>query len=107
MDAEKRFEQLVQSLSVSELIVAGQMFGKKCLKISGKAFLSLHGELLIFKLTGDAHRKALAFAGAALWDHSGKGRPMKEWVAIPAVSLSAAQVKTLAANAQDYVAAGT
>ena len=39
---------------------------------------------VVFKLTGTHHQKALALKGATLWDPSAKGRPMNEWVALPA-----------------------
>jgi hypothetical protein len=60
-----------------------QMFGKPCFKINGKAFISFFENELVCKLTGDAHKKALALKGAKLFDPSGKGRAMKEWVQIP------------------------
>jgi hypothetical protein len=60
-----------------------QMFGKPCLKINGKAFASFFQDEMVFKLTGDDHQLALAIKGAKLFDPSGKGRAMKEWVQIP------------------------
>jgi hypothetical protein len=36
-----------------------------------------------FKLSPDAHAEAFGLAGAELFDPSGKGRPMKEWVQVP------------------------
>jgi hypothetical protein len=63
----------------------GAMFGKRALKIHGKAFACLKGDLLAFRL-GDgtpAHAEALALSGAELFDPSGKHRPFKDWVAIP------------------------
>lgn len=65
---------------------AGAMFGKRALKAHGKAFACLKGDLLAFRL-GDgtpAHTEALALTGAELFDPSGKHRPFKDWVAIPA-----------------------
>lgn len=82
-DAISEYEKLVQSLTKTGGIDAGQMFGKPCLKIRGKAFMAQHKESVIFKLAGQHHKKAMSIAGAALWDPSGKGRPMKEWVALP------------------------
>ncbi|HEV7627662.1 MAG TPA: hypothetical protein VGO89_14300 [Streptomyces sp.] len=65
---------------------SGAMFGKRALKgADGKAFACLKGEVLAVKL-GDgtpAHAQALALTGAGLFDPSGKGRPFKDWVAIP------------------------
>lgn len=60
-----------------------QMFGKPCFKINGKAFVSFFQNAMVFKLTGDAHREALSLDGSKLFDPSGKGRPMKEWVQVP------------------------
>jgi hypothetical protein len=80
--AVEEFDKLVRTLSKQRGVTAGQMFGKACLKVNGKAFLAQHLETVVFKLTGESHEKAMALAGAVLWDPSGKGRPMKEWVAL-------------------------
>lgn len=40
-------------------------------------------ECVVFKLLGDDHAQALALDGAHLFDPSGKGRAMKEWVQVP------------------------
>jgi hypothetical protein len=61
----------------------GQMFGKPCFKINGKAFVCFFEECMVFKLTGKAHEEALKLNGAKLFDPSGKGRAMKEWVQVP------------------------
>lgn len=100
--AEDKFAHLTMQFSRMKTVVAGQMFGKRCLKVQGKAFMALHKESLAFKLSGDAHKKALAVPGATLWDPSGKGRPMKEWVALPSTSLQNAE--TWAHSALHYVA---
>jgi hypothetical protein len=60
-----------------------QMFGKPCFKINGKAFVAFFQQCMVFKLTGDMHAQALAHDGAQLFDPSGKGRAMKEWVQVP------------------------
>ncbi len=60
-----------------------QMFGKPCFKTGGKAFVAYFQDSMVFKLTGDAHADALALEGAQLFDPSGKGRAMKEWVQVP------------------------
>ncbi|MGJ8528388.1 hypothetical protein [Maritalea sp.] len=62
---------------------ASQMFGKKCFKVGGKAFTSFFQDCMVFKLTGEHHSAALEIEGATLFDPSGKGRPMKEWVQVP------------------------
>lgn len=61
-----------------------QLFGKPCFKIEGKAFICFFMECLVCKLSGTAYTAALALEGASLFDPSGKGRPMKAWVQVPA-----------------------
>src|SRR4051812_49214305 len=60
-----------------------QMFGKPCFKINGKAFICFFQNEMVFKLTGDIHKEALSLGGSKLFDPSGKGRAMKEWVQVP------------------------
>lgn len=60
------------------------MFGKKCFKVNGKAFVCFFQDCMVFKLTNGEHEAALSLAGAKLFDPSGKGRAMKEWVQVPA-----------------------
>ena len=102
-DTELEYQKLVTSLADGEAVVAGQMFGKPCLKVGGKAFVAHHRDAIAFKLDEPHHAGALAMPGAALWDPSGKGRPMKEWVALPASASK--KFKALAKAALDYVAA--
>ena len=78
------YQKLLTTLTSIEGVSASQMFGKPCLKIHGKAFVAQHKETVAFKLTGSHHQQALSIPNAALWDPSGKERPMKEWVALPA-----------------------
>lgn len=62
----------------------GKMFGMVCLKnVAGKAFAGIFGDALVFKLPEGPREKALALAGAKLFDPSGTGRPMKEWIVLP------------------------
>jgi len=84
MTAIQEYEKLVHRFAEQPNIAIGQMFGKPCIKVHTKAFIAHHLELIVFKLSGASHAMALARPGARLWDPSGKGRPMKEWVALPA-----------------------
>jgi hypothetical protein len=95
------YESLVDLLTANPNVGAGQMFGKPCLTVHGKAFLAHHKEAIIFKLNEPPHSKAMQINGAALWDPSGKARPMKEWVAVPIEHGS--QFKELARAALIYV----
>ena len=82
--ARALFDQIARELAASYAGVStGQIFGKACIKIHGKALAAFFQGDIALKLTGDAHRAALALEGARLWDPSGKHRPMKEWVQIP------------------------
>ena len=103
-DAAEHYESLKRRYADDAEVAAGQMFGKPCLKINGKAFVAQHLGTVVFKLGGDAHARALAQAGATLWDPSGKGRPMKEWVALPAAANPG--FPALADAARAHVAAG-
>lgn len=101
-NALAQYEKLVTVLATSEGVTVGQMFGKACIKIHGKAFVSQHQETVVFKLPTTDREKALALSGAVLWDPSGKGRPLKEWVALPAVHSQ--HFKSFAQAALAYVA---
>jgi hypothetical protein len=101
--AVAEYNNLVSNFDAVEGITVGQMFGKACIKINGKAFVSQHNETVVFKLNGEYHQKALAVKGAVLWDPSGKGRPMKEWIALPATAHK--HFAPLANAALAYVAA--
>src|SRR5215469_8446376 len=78
------FDSVADELTASSDTVRSQMFGMPCLKRGGKAFAGDYHGSMVFKLRGEAHSQALALAGAHLFDPSGRDRPMKEWVVIPA-----------------------
>jgi hypothetical protein len=82
-----------------------QMFGKPCFKINGKAFICFFQDCMVFKLTDEAHREALTLTGSVLFDPSGKGRAMKEWVQVTFEHKS--KWKKLAKAAYDYVSANS
>jgi hypothetical protein len=74
----------VAELASSSPATTGKMFGMPCLMNNGKAFAGFHKDTMAFKLTGLAHAEALSLPGAHLFDPSGRGRPMREWVTLPA-----------------------
>ncbi|MEU6083326.1 hypothetical protein [Streptomyces sp. NPDC047108] len=103
MTPDDHFDRVADDLA-QRGAVAGAMFGKRALKAEGKAFACLKGDLLAVKL-GDgtpAHRATLDLTGAELFDPSGKGRPFKDWVAVPVTH--AERWQDLAETALDAVA---
>jgi|GEM_PF-345337 len=77
---EKKYAEIGLSI---ENAVQSQMFGKPCFKINGKAFVCFFQNEMIFKLSDEAHSEALKLSKSHLFDPSGKGRPMKQWVQVP------------------------
>jgi hypothetical protein len=80
------WEELVEEVTARHALRESKMFGMPCLKRqSGKVVAGLwkDGGLNV-KLTDEAQREAaLALPGAEPFD-PGMGRPMKEWVLVPA-----------------------
>jgi hypothetical protein len=77
---EKLYSEIGNNIKGAE---ESQMFGKPCFKVGGKAFTCLFENEMVFKLSGDAHKEAIGLKGASLFDPSGSGRAMKEWVQVP------------------------
>jgi hypothetical protein len=98
MSSENLFFGIGRKLKNAE---ESQMFGKPCFKINGKAFMCFFQDCLVFKLQGDTHEAALKLKGAVLFDPSGKGRAMKEWVQVPVAHK--AKYADLAQEAIKYV----
>jgi hypothetical protein len=89
MDALARYDEVVDDLLAEHGDVErAQMMGMPSVKRNGKlvaGFAAEPGEM-IFKLSDPAAREeALALDGAQLFDPMSRGRPMKEWVQVPAV----------------------
>lgn len=78
-DAEAAFFEVGDSIGDAE---RSQIFGKKSYKAGSKAFICFFQDCMVFKLSGDQHSAALGLSGSKLFDPSGKGRPMKEWVQV-------------------------
>lgn len=88
MDAEALFEELAETLVELRGVERVKMMGYPALKHRGKllACFARDEEAMIFKLPDPAEREAaLALEGAHLFGPMA-GRPMKEWVAVPASS---------------------
>jgi hypothetical protein len=76
------FEAIARALATDHVELS-VMFGMPSLKVDGKHFAGIFGDDVVFKLAGQPHAKALGITGAKLFDPSGTGRAMKEWVVIP------------------------
>lgn len=98
-------EKIAGQFSSNQNVEIGKWFGKPCLKSEKKVFVVLWGRDLVFKLTGDAHAKALQNPGAHLFDPRGKGHAMKEWVQVP--TTDEAVMHQLSAQAYEYVVEGS
>src|SRR5262245_8295613 len=83
-DPRAAYDAVAEELVASAGAQKGTMFGMPCIKHSGKMFAGFFHDAMVFKLAAQAHGQALALAGAQLFDPSGRGRPMKEWVVVPA-----------------------
>jgi hypothetical protein len=85
MTAQQVYDELAASLAPRG-VKASQMFGMPTLKnVNGKAFAGLRGDAVTFRLGAGTpeHTDALKLAGAKPFD-PGMGRPMKDWVEVPA-----------------------
>ena len=100
-DARGQYEAIASELTAVGAATAGQMFGMPTLKTRGKAFAGLYQGAMVFKLDVEARERALGLAGAHRFDPSGRGRPMKEWVVVPAEH--AGEWSGLADNALEFV----
>lgn len=98
------FEAIADELVRDGGAVRGKMFGSICLKIGGKVFAVWHDQDMVFKLGGEDHARALGLDGARLFDPSGMGRPMKEWVVVPVEQ--SGEWAVLAREALGYVGEG-
>ena len=106
-DAEALFEQLVAEFSVDPAVsppsgTGGRKFGSSALKVGGKIFAMLTRGELVVKLPRSRVDELVASGTGKPFD-AGRGRTMREWVAIaPSESGDSA---TLAREAREFVAA--
>lgn len=102
MDAEAEFDRISEDLAPRG-VLPGALFGARSLTIDGTAFACFKGDQLAVRLGTDseAYVMALDLDGAGMFDPSGKGRPFKDWVAVPATH--AAQWPSLVATSLESV----
>jgi hypothetical protein len=104
---ENRYESLVKSIlagSRSARVGEGKGFGSRGqLKVDGKIFAMLVRDELVLKLPGD-RVQSLVDAGDGAHFDAGKGRPMREWLALSPTSRE--RWLALAEEAMAFVASG-
>jgi hypothetical protein len=98
--AERALEDIAEELA-GRGVELGKLFGMRTLTTKGKAFAGPRNGAFVFKLPPDGVAEALALKGAELFDPA-MGRPMKEWVVVPAAH--AKRWPELAEIARAYVA---
>jgi TfoX/Sxy family transcriptional regulator of competence genes len=81
-------------------VETSRMFGTDCLKVGGKVFAMEFKGQLVVKLSKDRASALVASGQANVFD-PGHGRPMKQWIAVPASS--ALDWQALAVEAKDCV----
>ena len=87
-EAEERFAALAEEFAgLPDVELPGRPgtrgFGSQALKVNGSIFAMVTGGRLVVKLPGE-RVDALIAEGTGMPFDSGKGRPMKEWVAVAA-----------------------
>ena len=107
MGPDERFASVVEHLAgragVEVPDAARRGFGSNALKVNGSIFAMVRDGRLVVKLP--RHRvEALISAGTGLPFGAGKGRPMKEWVAV--VSDDDQTWLSLAGEALEFVGRG-
>jgi hypothetical protein len=90
MEAHEAYDEIADELLAENPDVQlGQMMGMPCIKCGGKLIAGIWDEEMVFKLPDEGVRKqALALHGARLFDPSGRNKPFKEWVQVPAAHMS-------------------
>jgi hypothetical protein len=91
MGAAERYEEVADDLVArNDDVELTKMMGMPAIKAGGKLIAGFvrSSDAMVFKLpVADARERALAFEGATLFDPMG-GRPMREWVVVPAAHAS-------------------
>ena len=81
MDADALFDQIAVDLAPRG-VLPGALFGARSLTYEGRAFASFKGERCAIKLGAESPGHAEGLALGEPFDPSGKGRPMKDWIAV-------------------------
>jgi hypothetical protein len=100
-DTQRVFDALTEELARTKGAEKALMFGKQCMKYRGNGFMAFFDGDIVLKLSGQSREDALKLKDSRLWDPSGQGRAMKEWVHIPAAH--ADKWENLAKKSIEYI----
>lgn len=109
MSAGKLFDEVLQNLLNDSAIKTSTMFGMRCAKIAGKAFVGLHTGRLIAKVGPVRAQQFLNAKKGEPFDPGNMGNPMREWIMLapPAIDLFPEEViaywSSIAEEAKQYV----
>lgn len=109
MSAGKLFDEVLRNLLSDSAIKTSTMFGMRCAKIAGKAFVGLHTGRLIAKVGPVRAQQLLNSKKGEPFDPGNMGNPMRDWVMLaqPANDLFPEEVisywATVAEEAKQYV----
>ena len=83
VDVEDAFTEIVHALEDTDgvAMAAGRGFGAGTLQVRGRIFAMISGGHLVLKLPSGRVADLIA-AGDGLPFDAGKGRPMREWIAL-------------------------
>ena len=82
MAEHKLYGEVVQALLSDPRVAEANMFGMPALKVGGKTFAGLWEQQLVVKIGVPRTQELLKTKAGRPFDPSGRGRPMKEWIAI-------------------------
>jgi TfoX/Sxy family transcriptional regulator of competence genes len=91
MAEHKLYREVVEALLSDPRVTEANMFGMPALKVGGKAFAGLWEKQLLVKVGAPRAQELLKTKTGRSADPSGRGRPMKEWIAIKEPAAQAKQ----------------
>lgn len=104
MAAKDSYHAIAAAITDGHEVVASQMFGMPVLKVRGKAFAGLHGEVMTFKLPSEKLQSAMKLPGGGPFEPM-PGRAMGGWVQVSTASEK--EWKPLATEALAFVSSIT
>jgi hypothetical protein len=82
---KEAYDKIAAEVTDGHEVVASQMFGMPVLKVRGKAFAGLHGQVMTFKLPSTEFQAAMKLPGGGPFEPM-PGRAMGGWVQVSTAS---------------------